>query len=112
MPIPVPKIYTSLEYDLGDEENLPSPFLKRIDRVGPIKPATTNTMSSAATKLKRNSGLLLRAVAAANNVGRRSAATQVEQPRSEISDPLDSARPSLASARKASEEARKALSRP
>ena len=117
MPIPVPKKYPSPEYDLADEENLPSPFLKRIDKVGPVKPAiTTNTSTSSAsvsaTKLKRNSGLLLRAVAAANNVGRRSATTQVEQLRSEVSDPSDSARPSLASARKASEEARKALSRP
>lgn len=117
MPIPVPKKYPSPEYDLADEENLPSPFLKRIDRVGPVKPVTTNTTSSSsasvsATKLKRNSGLLLRAVAAANNVGRRSATTQVEQPWPEVTDSLDSARPSLASARKASEEARKALSRP
>ncbi len=114
LPIPVPRDHPSPEYDFSDEENLPSPFLKKIDNRGLIKPAVAaGTSSSATVKLKRNSGLLLRAVAAANNLGRRSHAehpapvTSVTTPRtSEI------ARPSLTSARKASEEARKALSRP
>ena len=31
-PIPVPKSHPSPEYDFADEENLPSPFLKRVDK--------------------------------------------------------------------------------
>jgi len=114
LPIPVPRDHPSPEYDFSDEENLPSPFLKKIDNRGLTKPAVAAGTSSAATvKLKRNSGLLLRAVAAANNLGRRSGASHVERPGS-ITTPRtsESARPSLTSARKASEEARKALSRP
>lgn len=119
-PIPVPRDYPSPEYDFADEENLPSPFLKKIDKGGPIKPAMAHgTTSSVPTvKLKRNSGLILRAVAAANNLGRRSAISQAENqvpvPVSSVTTPRvsESARPSLTSARKASEAARKALSRP
>ena len=87
--IPVPK-----EYDLSDEENLPSPFLKRSER------------AIVSGRMKRPStGNLLRIVAAANN------ARQGKQARlAGISS--GSTRPALASARKASEEARKALSRP
>lgn len=50
------------EYDLSDEENLPSPFLRRIERERPMLP------SSGTFKSKRPStGNLLRAVAAANS---------------------------------------------
>jgi hypothetical protein len=118
LPIPVPRDHPSPEYDFSDEENLPSPFLKKIDNRGLIKPAAAagNSSSAATIKLKRNSGLLLRAVAAANNLGRRSAASPAEHPvtGTSVTTPRtsESSRPSLTSARKASEEARKALSRP
>lgn len=46
------------EYDLQDEENLPSPFLKRAERAATVNKRPSN-------------GNLLRAVAAANNIGRR-----------------------------------------
>ncbi|KAH0826861.1 kinase-like domain-containing protein [Lanmaoa asiatica] len=97
------------EYDLSDEENLPSPFLRRVERERPVVP------SSGMFKSKRPStGNLLRAVAAANSA----AAAAGVKPGSNTSKVLGSkmslpslggARPSLT--RKASEEARKALSR-
>ncbi|KDR69178.1 hypothetical protein GALMADRAFT_104121 [Galerina marginata CBS 339.88] len=83
-----PRNDPSPEYDLADEENLPSPFLKRVERQQAAKAAAsasatttstipfgaTNSASSSSTRTKRreSSGLLLRAVAAANNAGRRS----------------------------------------
>ncbi|KAG1732608.1 kinase-like domain-containing protein [Suillus occidentalis] len=87
-PVPV-------EYDLSDEENLPSPFLKRIERERVIAPGKTK---------RSGAGNLLRVVAAANNAkqGKQSHATGMMG---------HGTRPSLAGARKASEEARKALSR-
>ena len=143
------------EYDFTDEENLPSPFLKKNDKsssqakatgsVGAminltaIAPGTAKSTSSTSTaargKRRPSSGLLLRAVAAANNAGRRGtifSTSTVVSPVSDSRDPqidsinaVDSGvtmdnhdgdgdgipRPSLASARKASEEARKALLR-
>ncbi|OJA13594.1 hypothetical protein AZE42_02723 [Rhizopogon vesiculosus] len=87
------------EYDLSDEENLPSPFLKRIDRERAIVPGTFRSTKPP------NKGNLLRIVAAANN------AKQGKQAQSAGING-SSTRPSVASARKASEEARKALSRP
>ena len=101
------------EYDLSDEENLPSPFLRRGERDHrPVLP------SSGSFKSKRPStGNLLRAVAAANSA----AAAAGVKPGSHVSKALGSkasspslggARPSLTNARKIpSEEARKALSR-
>lgn len=159
LPIPVPRGHPSPEYDFADEENLPSPFLKRVDKAaaakaaavaaasasssssnGPNGPQSTDGgsgpgSSTANAKRRGSSGLLLRAVAAANNAaGRRgtpstSSSTSVNPANSngigmenegEIMSPGAStgevggvdARPSLASARKASEEARKALLRP
>ncbi|KAF9475225.1 kinase-like protein [Pholiota conissans] len=159
--VPFPGTGPVPEYDLADEENLPSPFLKRGERADKgislkgnsiANPTFTASSSanangtagksvaaitscansnananmastdSSSTKAKRraSSGLLLRAVAAANNAGRRqgyaAAQTDVNQgasvaeQESAAADP--SARPSLASARKASEDARKALLRP
>ena len=144
------------EYDFNDEENLPSPFLKKNDKtsqaktagsVGPmtnltaIAPSTATSTSSISTasrgKRRPSSGLLLRAVAAANNVERRGTLSSTSSSTSTTSSPvLDNGnpsiestpsvdagtttdnhngggipRPSLASARKASEEARKALLR-
>lgn len=83
------------EYDLSDEENLPSPFLKRIERERVIAPGKTK---------RSGTGNLLRVVAAANN------AKQGKQPYA-AGTMGHGTRPSLAGARKASEEARKALSR-
>ena len=124
------------EYDLADEENLPSPFLKKNEKyssqakvagaVGPmmnlaaVAPGTSTTWSatSASTssrgKRRPSSGLLLRAVAAANSMGRRGTPTTVSPVVDDGDSHMESMgipRPSLASARKASEEARKALLR-
>ena len=132
---PVSRTQPPPEYDFSDEENLPSPFLKRNDRVvvipasgasstttSKLTPTPTPTpvpQSGLVTKPKRSGGFLLRAVAAANNAGRRrSVAVQPDhnnndvEPETNTTTTDHAARPSLASARKASEEARKALSRP
>ncbi|KDR84684.1 hypothetical protein GALMADRAFT_111919 [Galerina marginata CBS 339.88] len=137
LPVPVPRNHPSPEYDFADEENLPSPFPKRVDKQGmkatttaPTSTATTHASASpsaSSNRVKRrgSSGLLLRA-AAANNAGRRShsistmpnfgADSDNPPPSSSAcipsSESTETARPSLASARKASEEARKALLRP
>jgi len=105
LPILVPKSHPSPEYDFADEENLPSPFLKRVDKAAakdvavaaaapsssiPSNGVETSGPSSSSkgpqlahggsglglssvsvsSKVKRrgSSGLLLRAVAAANNI--------------------------------------------
>ena len=149
------------EYDFTDEENLPSPFLKKNDKnsssqlikaagaVGPMMnltivapgtSASTTTTSTSSTstgsrgKGRPSTGVLLRTVAAANNVGRRGTLPSTtirpvldnEAPQTIVeSTPSVSPgaiaaenhdgggipRPSLASARKASEEARKTLLR-
>ena len=165
LPIPVPRSHPSPEYDFADEENLPSPFLKRVDKAAAAKAAAiaaasilsnpsnvsptsgpnssskgtqstdSGPGSSSSSKVKRrgSSGLLLRAVAAANSTRRgtpsTSSSTSIGPPNAnsvgmenegEMMTSGSSvgevggvdARPSLASARKASEEARKALLRP
>lgn len=86
------------EYDLSDEENLPSPFLKRIERERAIAPGTFRTTKHS------GAGNLLRVVAAANNAkqGKRPHAAGMMG---------HGTRAALAGARKASEEAQKALSR-
>ncbi|KAG2368496.1 kinase-like domain-containing protein [Suillus spraguei] len=76
------------EYDLSDEENLPSPFLKRIERERAIAPGTFRTTKRSGT------GNLLRVVAAANN------AKQGRQPHA-AGVMSHGTRPSLAGARKA-----------
>lgn len=55
---PTQRPQTSPEYDLLDEENLPSPFLKRVERRGTVSK-------------RPSSGNILRAVAAANTITRR-----------------------------------------
>ena len=149
-PLPQAHHRTPPEYDFTDEENLPSPFLKKSDKnsqtkaaglVGPMTnltaiapgPSTApSTSSTSRGKRRPSSGLLLRAVAAANSVERRgtfsltSAASPLldnGNPQIEPMPAVDTGittddhngggipRPSLASARKASEEARKALLR-
>ncbi|KAH7921052.1 kinase-like protein [Leucogyrophana mollusca] len=94
----------TVEYDLSDEENLPSPFLKRVDRERAILPG--GGTFRAATSKRPSTGNLLRAVAAANS------ANAATRPGSAVKLPTTTTRPSLASARKASEDARKALLRP
>lgn len=74
---PIPRPHPAPEYDLNDEENLPSPFLKRVDR-DRVATATIGTGSAKRILTKRpsNSGNLLRAVAAANaSAGKRGVST-------------------------------------
>ncbi|KAF8547288.1 kinase-like protein [Imleria badia] len=99
------------EYDLSDEENLPSPFLRRVERERPALP------NSGTFKSKRPStGNLLRAVAAANSAAAAagikpgSNATKVLGSKASLPS-LGGARPSLTNGRKAAEDARKVLSR-
>lgn len=99
------------EYDLSDEENLPSPFLRRGERERPGLP------NGGTFKTKRQStGNLLR-VAAANSAaaaaGVKPGTNASRALGSKVSLPsLGGARPSLTNGRsKTSEEARKALSR-
>ncbi|KAF8805400.1 kinase-like protein [Phlegmacium glaucopus] len=127
--------HTAPEYDLNDEENLPSPFLKKNEKspshakaVGAIGPM----MNRVYINLYRrpSSGLLLRTVAAASNVGRRgttSSTSTIVSPVLDNGDPQIEYAPSVnagvtrdnrdggriprPSARKVSEEARKALLR-
>jgi hypothetical protein len=103
---PPPSSRPAAEYDLNDE-NLPSPFLKRIDK-GETGPPRKEV---AKRPMKRPSGgNLLRAVAAANTANINSVG---KKKGGSISAPGvgGGERPMLVSARKASEEARKALSR-
>ena len=134
--IPVPRTHPSPEYDFTDEENLPSPFLKRIDRTAAAKntlnsatPATSTTSSipsapssssllpTSSMKAKpRGSGLTLRAVAAANSTRKLRPRPAPQEDETTSFTPASSEYPeqsrnSLASARKANEEAKKALSR-
>ncbi|KIJ59716.1 hypothetical protein HYDPIDRAFT_162091 [Hydnomerulius pinastri MD-312] len=90
-------------YDLSDEENLPSPFLKRIERTVPPGGGTVRSTKRPST------GNLLRAVAAANSAA---ASRPGSSGKGSIKVPSSAlARASLTSARKATEEARKVLSR-
>jgi hypothetical protein len=77
-------------YNHTDEENLPSPFLKKIDKewrplgkvppqpsIGPSSSSTTSTRNTTAVAVKKrlsttNGANYLRAMAAANVVGKRS----------------------------------------
>ncbi|EIW74003.1 kinase-like protein [Coniophora puteana RWD-64-598 SS2] len=112
------------EYDLSDEENLPSPFLKRVERErGMPAPSHSQRETSTASartgsgaqgvKKRASNGHLLRAVAAAN-----SAAISSRPVKNSVSTGSSSAttraagagsRPvsSLVTTRKASEETRK-----
>ncbi|KAF9242044.1 kinase-like domain-containing protein [Melanogaster broomeanus] len=97
----------STEYDLSDEENLPSPFLKRIERERTMLPG-----SGTFRTMKRPSmGNVLRVVAAANSAAAVSARPGSTSGKSSVAGAGIVARPSVSSARKASEEARKVLSK-
>ncbi|KAF9547932.1 Pkinase-domain-containing protein [Agrocybe pediades] len=54
LPIPVPRSHPSPEYDFADEENLPSPFLKRIER------------SSSASSSSKGSAIMMKAASASS----------------------------------------------
>ncbi|KAJ7606170.1 kinase-like domain-containing protein [Mycena polygramma] len=73
---PIPRSAPAPEYDLNDEENLPSPFLKRVDRLAATA-GSVGTGSAKRTLTKRpSSGNFLRVVAAANaSAGKRGAST-------------------------------------
>lgn len=109
--LPIPRSHPSPDYDFADEENLPSPFLKRTADRGSVKGST----SVRGDKKRPSSGHSLRAVAAANAAGKRRAATSsltTEEVANDSGMPgVLNTRPSVTSARKAGEEARKALSR-
>ncbi|KAL4064194.1 kinase-like domain-containing protein [Scleroderma yunnanense] len=92
-----------VKYDLSDEENLPSPFLKRIERER-VGVSGTGTIRSK----RPSTGNLLRAVAAANAAAARPGSVGKGSIKVTSSN---TARPSVTNKRKASEEARKALSR-
>jgi NIMA (never in mitosis gene a)-related kinase 2 len=89
-------------YNMEDEENLPSPFLRRVEREGGggVKATVTGGGSSMMiTRVKRTSGAnLLRATAAANNA--KTAAT-----------PMGTKGMAVGTLRRAGEEARKVLLR-
>ncbi|KAF9220114.1 kinase-like protein [Gyrodon lividus] len=103
------------EYDLSDEENLPSPFLKRVERERTGLPSGGTFRSTK----RPSTGNLLRAVAAANSAaagarpgsssGKGSGSGKV--PSSSVAGARIVGRPSETSAKKVEEEARKVLSR-
>jgi len=75
---PMPRSHPAPEYDLNDEENLPSPFLKRADRAAAAAGSSAvGTGSAKRTLTKRpSSGNFLRVVAAANaSAGKRGTST-------------------------------------
>ena len=90
------------EYDLENEENLPSPFLKKNDKpsyqakasgaIGPltnftaITSGTTSTSSASRGKRRPSTGFSRRAVAAANNVERRGTIPSASTTVSSVSD--------------------------
>jgi NIMA (never in mitosis gene a)-related kinase 2 len=99
-PLPHPHLHTkrtntapAAVYDLHDEENLPSPFIKRVSDRNPAQPGTKTLAKRPST------GNQLRALAAANSSAKKTSTGTI-------------ARPSVTSARKAGDEARKALARP
>ncbi|KII88098.1 hypothetical protein PLICRDRAFT_41218 [Plicaturopsis crispa FD-325 SS-3] len=88
-------------YDLEDEENLPSPFLKKVEKaMAPPPPA-------AAARPRKSAVASLRATAVVNNAASRGLTLASKASAGTVRD-----RPSIASARKATEDARKALLRP
>lgn len=103
------------EYDFSDEENLPSPFLKRVEREKAILPSVPGPPLRPKGPNKRPSGgNLLRAVAAANaaNANMKPVATSGSASAGKDGANNTLTRPSVSSARRAGEEARKALLRP
>lgn len=123
----VATIESAADYDMEDEENLPSPFLRKIDRekfasrgkasssaasaangAAPVRAGITtrsksaaviNVTAAAAARRQSNAGNLLRA-ATANNAA-------VTGGKSEVAEVLD--RPAITSSRRAAELARQRL---
>jgi len=120
------------DYDLSDEENLPSPFLKKCDRQALTRTATqittSNSTGTVATRAPRKSATSsLRAFTMVNAAmkGMGPAEKEKEKVRPRMTARTASmgvlggagaanagVRPSIAKAMKASEDAKKALSRP
>lgn len=115
-----PSAQATPEYDLSDEENLPSPFLRKTDRntlartaSAPAPCVVLNTGSAAfpARNAPRKSGPTLRAMAVVNAANAtKGSATKAGLRTASAS--AGSVRSSIAKAQRASEEARKALFRP
>ncbi|KDQ55567.1 hypothetical protein JAAARDRAFT_195419 [Jaapia argillacea MUCL 33604] len=116
-PAPAPPAPSSLpapDYDFSDEDALPSPFLKKIDREKGLLPkvgAGSTTGKGVRPGKRPSNANLLRAVAAANSANAAASAATSATLSKGTGAGGKLARPSVASARKASEEARKALSR-
>jgi hypothetical protein len=114
------------QYDLSDEENLPSPFLKRVERERlPVTPSDEKELPSPFLKrVERGPSVLRNKRPSNSNQLLKAAATNLASTRAGKFAPSSTAsakekliggtisRPSVANARKASEEARKALLRP
>ena len=102
------------EYDFSDEENLPSPFLKRVEKEKSVLPGMSGVpLRNKGPNKRPSGGNHLRAVAAANaanaNVNAVASSDPASAGKGSIKNSLT--RPSVTSARKAGEEARKALLR-
>lgn len=113
------------DYDLSDEENLPSPFLKKRDRQALMRTATQVTTSTVAMRAPRKSGATLRQMTLVHAAAAASGKTAAEKEKVRAVRPSvrtaslgalggaanGGVRPSIAKAMKASEDAKKALSR-
>ncbi|KAI0949008.1 hypothetical protein AcW1_008727 [Taiwanofungus camphoratus] len=115
-----PSAQATPEYDLSDEENLPSPFLRKTDRntlartaSAPAPCVVSNTGGAAfpARSAPRKSGPTLRAMAVVNAANATKGSVTKAGLRT-ASASAGSVRSSIAKAQRASEEARKALFRP
>ncbi|KZP29082.1 kinase-like protein [Athelia psychrophila] len=99
------------DYDFSDEENLPSPFLRRIEKENPMLAvgASSGTVRAKAPggSKRPSGGNMLRVVAAAN-VAQANAAAVAGGTRAKGAV----TRPAVTSARKAGDDARKVLLRP
>ncbi|KAI0708947.1 kinase-like protein [Cerioporus squamosus] len=93
------------QYDLNDVENLPSPFVKKVED------RAKSTAKSASSKAPRKSGSTLRAMAVVNAAKANARPSSSAAPSGSASSNGMSAavRSSIAKAQKANEEARKAL---
>ncbi|CAL1705864.1 unnamed protein product [Somion occarium] len=104
------------EYDLSDEENLPSPFLRKTDRdrISRTVSVPASHSTSAIARAPRKSGNTLRALAVTNAANAANGTRSSTGTKSAIvrSQSTANVRLSIAKAQRASEEARKALFRP
>ncbi|KAF8649447.1 hypothetical protein AX16_005794 [Volvariella volvacea WC 439] len=104
LPFPRP-VQPPPEYDFTDEENLPSPFLRRIERA-PTPTGTAPSGHGLLLKKKRSSGgHLLRAATVANMASRKTSNSVSDGAAGEAT----TTRPPLANTRKVTEDTRKVL---